>query len=68
MKASTGSQTVRGWDVAVVAAILAVVLLGWFTAAGGNHAKAPHHPAHSVTHARPPLSVAPGARARCTRR
>jgi len=30
-----------GWDLAVVAAILAVVLLGCFTAASGSYARPP---------------------------
>ena len=67
MKASTGFRARRGWDVAVAAAILAAVLLGWFTAAGGNHAQAPH-PAHPVAHACPSAPATPAARARCTRR
>jgi hypothetical protein len=50
MKPSTEFRTFRGWDVAVVAAIFAVVLLGWLTAAGGGHTVAPR-PAHSVAHA-----------------
>ena len=50
MKASTEFGTARGWDAAVVAAILAAVLLGWLTAAGGNHAGV-SRPAHSVAHA-----------------
>ena len=50
MTASTQSRTLRGWDLAVVATILVVVLLGWFTAADGNNARAPR-PAHSVAHA-----------------
>ena len=33
MQASNKFRTARGWDVAVVAVILAMVLLGWFTAA-----------------------------------
>ena len=41
MRASSEFRTVPGWDVAVVAAILAAVLLGWVTAAGGNDARAP---------------------------
>ena len=65
-KASAESRTARGWDVAVVAAIVAVVLFGWFIAGGGNAAGAPR-PAPSVAHACPSLSVTPGARARCTR-
>ena len=39
MTASTQSRTLRGWDLAVVATILVVVLLGWFTAADGNNAR-----------------------------
>jgi hypothetical protein len=67
MKASTGFRTAVGWDIAVVATIVAVVLLGWLTAAGGNNAWVPH-PAHSGAHACPPATVTPGTRARCTRR
>ncbi len=52
MKARTGFRAVRGWDLIVVAAILTVVLLGWFTAAGGSYAGAPR-PAHTVAHACP---------------
>ena len=50
MTASTQSRTLRGWDLAVVATILVVVLLGWFTA---GTATTPEHPrpAHSVAHA-----------------
>ncbi len=67
MKASTGFRTAGGWDIAVVATIVAVVLLGWLTAAGGNNARVPH-PAHSAAHACPSAAVTPGMRARCTRR
>jgi hypothetical protein len=55
------------WDVAMVATIVAVVLLGWLTAAGGNNARVPH-PAHSAAHACLFAAVTPGTRARCTRR
>jgi hypothetical protein len=63
MKASTEFRTARGWDAAVVAAILAAVLLGWLTAAGGNHARV-SRPAHSVAHASPRAAVTPGVRAK----
>jgi hypothetical protein len=33
--------TVRGWDIGLAAAILAVVLLGWLTALGSNSAPPP---------------------------
>ena len=53
--------TVRGWDIGSAVAIVAVVLLGWLTAPGGNGA-APHsrqfagpvRPASSVTRPAPP--------------
>ena len=52
--------TVRGWDIGSAVAIVAVVLLGWLTAPGGNGA-APHSrqfpatgPASSVTRPAPP--------------
>jgi len=41
MNSRTKVRTVRGWDIGLAAAILAVVLLGWLTAAGSNGA-APH--------------------------
>lgn len=41
MKANAGFRTACGWDIAVVAAMVAVVLLGWLSAAGGNYAGAP---------------------------
>ena len=66
MKPSTKFRSGRGWDVVVVAAILAAVLLGWFIAAGGNNAGA-GRPAQTVAHACPAVSVPAGARARCTR-
>lgn len=59
MKASTGFRTAGGWDVAMVATIVAVVLLGWFTAAGGHNARVPH-PARSAAHASP--SAGPAAK------
>ena len=59
MRASTEVRTVRGWDVALAAAILAVVLFGWFTAAGSNYAGAPRS-APSVAHACPSAAAAPG--------
>jgi VIT1/CCC1 family predicted Fe2+/Mn2+ transporter len=45
----TSNQSTRPWDAAVVAAILALVLLGWLTATGGHHA-GPPRPAHSAAH------------------
>ena len=41
MTSRTMVRTVRGWDIGLAAAILAVVLLGWLTAPGSNGA-APH--------------------------
>jgi hypothetical protein len=41
MNSRTKVRTVRGWDIGLAAAILAVVLLGWLTAPGSNGA-APH--------------------------
>jgi hypothetical protein len=41
MNSRTKVRTVRGGDIGLAAAILAVVLLGWLTAPGGNGA-APH--------------------------
>jgi hypothetical protein len=67
MTASTGFRTAGGWDIAVAATIVALVLLGWLTAAGGNYAGV-SHPAHSAAHACPSATVTPGTRARCTRR
>jgi hypothetical protein len=63
MKASTGFRSAGGWDVAMVATIVALVLLGWLTAAGGNNARVPH-PAHSAAHACPSAAVTPGTWAR----
>ena len=40
MSSRTKGRTVRGWDIAVAAAILAVVLLGWLTSLGGGGAPA----------------------------
>jgi hypothetical protein len=42
MTSRTKARTIRGWDIGLAAAILAVVLLGWLTAPGSN-AAAPHH-------------------------
>ena len=42
MNFRTKVRTVRGWDIGLAAAILAVVLLGWLTAPGSS-APAPHH-------------------------
>jgi hypothetical protein len=52
MKARTEFRAVRGWDVIVVAAILTVVLLGWFTAADGGLRRGTR-PAHTAAHACP---------------
>jgi hypothetical protein len=41
MNTRTKVRTVRGWDIGMAAAILAVLLLGWLTALGSNGA-APH--------------------------
>jgi hypothetical protein len=41
MNSRTVVRTVRGWDIGLAAAILAVVLLSWLTAPGSNSA-APH--------------------------
>jgi hypothetical protein len=41
MNSRTKVRTIRGWDIGLAAAILAVVLLGWLTAPGSNGA-APH--------------------------
>jgi hypothetical protein len=41
MNPRTNVRAVRGWDIGLAAAILAVVLLGWLTAPGSNGA-APH--------------------------
>jgi hypothetical protein len=41
MNFRTKTRAVPGWDIGLAAAILAVVLLGWLTAPGGNSA-APH--------------------------
>ena len=41
MNSRTKVRTVRGWDIGLAAAILAVVFLGWLTAPGSNGA-APH--------------------------
>ena len=38
MSSRTKVRTVRGWDIGLAATILAVVLLGWLTAPGGNGA------------------------------
>jgi hypothetical protein len=42
MSSRTRGRTARGWDIGLGAAILAVVLLGWLTAPGGNGAPASH--------------------------
>jgi hypothetical protein len=38
MNFRTNVRAVRGWDIGLAAAILAVVLLGWLTAPGSNGA------------------------------
>jgi hypothetical protein len=45
------NRPAHAWDVAVVVAILALVLLGWLTAASGTHSWPPR-PAHSAPHTR----------------
>jgi hypothetical protein len=63
MKASAESRTIRRWDVAVAAAILAVLLAGWLTA-GGAAAGPPRVPP-SVAHVCRSLSAAPGGQVQC---
>lgn len=50
MNSGAKVRTVHGWDIGLAAAILAVVLLGWLTAAGSNgaalHSRQPVSPAH----------------------
>jgi len=41
MNSRTKVRTVRGWDIGLAAAIVAVVLLGWLTVPGSSGA-APH--------------------------
>lgn len=46
MSSRTKGRSISGWDAGLAAAIAAVVLLGWLTAAGGTAAAAhPERPA-----------------------
>jgi hypothetical protein len=63
MKASTEFRTIRRWDVAVVAAILAVLLIGWLTAGGAT--AGPPRLAPSVAHACRSFSATPGGQVQC---
>ena len=56
MNYRTKVRTVRGGDIGLAAAILAVVLLGWLTAAGSNGTA--HHSGQLVGPAQ--LSARPG--------
>jgi hypothetical protein len=57
MSSRTKSRTARGWDVAVVAVILAVVWLGWLIPLGGGGAA---HSGRPVVQARLSGPARPG--------
>jgi hypothetical protein len=60
MKMGAGFRAVRGWDIAVAGAIVAVVSLGWLTAPGGGAGSS--HPRHPVVQASPSAPVRPGGK------
>jgi hypothetical protein len=59
MSSRTKGRTVRGWDIGLAAAILAVVLLGWLTAPGGSGAPA-HRSGQLVVPVRMSSRAGPG--------
>jgi len=48
MGSRTKTRTIRGWDVGLAAAILAVVLLAWLTAPGSDSAVSHFGGGHSL--------------------